>query len=270
MDIKTISQHKEIWLVVWSETSTIGKAAEHALLKNFNIIKTSKEKKEWERIYLDITDTKSITWFIQNFLQKYPWKKIQVLFLNAGNMILWDTLHRWNFFRRSNEGDKNINTHIYNLVLVESLERANIIDKDTKIIYNASTQIFEARAWFEDYAKLKSMVTNILLSDDMLDITILALSLVEWSHMAKEFEKIIKEKWEDIASYIKKNMPEWQPTNDQITYITEKIIENKEATKGKIVCLDWWRIKSLDIDIPEECIYFNEKTNTFVPISKKI
>ncbi|HMS91313.1 MAG TPA: hypothetical protein PKC87_03780, partial [Candidatus Absconditabacterales bacterium] len=79
MDIKMISQHKEIGLVVGSETSTIGKAAEHALLKNFNIIKTSKEKKEGERIYLDITDTKSITGFIQDFLQKYPGKKIQVL-----------------------------------------------------------------------------------------------------------------------------------------------------------------------------------------------
>lgn len=59
--------------------------------------------------------------------------------------MLGDSIHRGNFFRRSNAGDKDINTHIYNLVLVESLERADIIDKDTKVIYNASTQIFEAR-----------------------------------------------------------------------------------------------------------------------------
>jgi hypothetical protein len=94
-------------------------------------------------------------------------------------MIFGDTIHRGNFFRRSNEGDKDINTHMYNLVLVESLERAGIIDKTTKIIYNASTQIFGAREGLEDYAKLKSMVANILLSDETLDITILALSLVQ-------------------------------------------------------------------------------------------
>lgn len=262
--------HKWIWLVVGSETSTIGKAAEDALVKNFINIKTSKENKAGERIYLDICDTKSIKWFIQEFVKKYPWEKIKVLFLNAGNMILGDTIHRGNFFRRSNEGDKDINTHIYNLVLVESLERAHIIDKETKVIYNASTQIFKARTWFEDYAKLKSMVTNILLSDENLDVTILSLSLVQWSHMANAFEEIMKKKWGNIDEYIKKNMPEWQPTTDQVSYITEKIIENKEATKGKIVCLDGWRIKSLGRDIPPECIYFDEKTDKFKAISQSI
>ena len=264
-----INEEKEIWLVVWSETSTIGKAAENALLKNFSVIKTSKENKEGERIYLDICDTSSIKWFIQNFIKKYPWKKIKILFLNAGNMIIWDTIHRGNFFRRSNEGDKNINTHLYNLVLVESLERAWIIDSKTKIIYNASTQIFAAREWLEDYAKLKGMVANILLSDTNLDVSILSLSLVKWSHMTDEFEKLIKNKWWNIHEHIQKHMPEWQPTLDQVEYITEKILEHKEATKGKIICLDWWRIKSLGIAIPPECIYFDKKADTFKAIIDK-
>ena len=269
MNVKEkIKTDKEIWLVVWSETSTIGKAAEKALLKNFNVIKTSKENKEGERIYLDISDVGSIKWFIENFVIKYPWRKIKVLFLNAGNMVKWDTIHRWNFFERSNAWDKDINTNVYNLLLVESLERAWIIDKDTKIIYNASTQIFKAREWLEDYAKLKSMVSNILLSDSNLDVTVLALSLVQWSHMTEEFEKMIEKKWLQMNDYIKENMPEWQPTLDQVTYITEKIIENREATKGKVICLDWWRIKLLGIPIPEECIYFDTESDTFRNIQK--
>ena len=72
-------ENKEIWLVVWSETSTIGKAAESALLRNFNIIKTSKENKEGERIFLDISDVESIKWFIKNFVIKYPERKIKIL-----------------------------------------------------------------------------------------------------------------------------------------------------------------------------------------------
>ena len=147
--------------------------------------------------------------------------------------------------------------------MVEQWERAGIIDENTKIIYNASTQIFGTRKGFEDYAKLKDMVANILLQDEKLDVTILALSLVKWSHMADEFERIAQKKWEDIDEYIKKNMPKWQPTLDQVAHITEKIIEHKNETKGKIICIDGGRIQWLGIDIPKECRYFDEKTDTF-------
>jgi len=262
------TKNRGIWLVVWSETSTIGKAAESALFKGFDIIQTSKDNQSGERIYLNISDIQSIKWFIKEFMIKYPEKKIKVLFLNAGKMIIWDTLHRGNFFVRANEWDQDINTHMHNIVLVEYLQTEWIIDKETKIIYNASTQIFAAREWFEDYARLKSIVSNMLLNNKALDITVLALSMVKWSYMTSELEKIMKEKWNDIDLYIKKNMPEWQPTLNKVTKITEKIIENKEITKGKIVVLDWWRIKTLGIEIPSECIYFDEESDSFKAIQK--
>jgi hypothetical protein len=40
-------------------------------------------------------------------------------------------------------------------------------------------QILVPKPGTEDYAKVKSMVANILLSDENLDVTVLALSLVE-------------------------------------------------------------------------------------------
>lgn len=261
----SVNNNQELWLVVGSETSTIGQAAETALLKNFNVIKTSKNE-NGERVYLDICNLESIQWFIKNFIKKYPWKKIKVLFLNAGSMIAGDTISRWNFFKRVNDGEMNINTHVYNIVLVESLQREGIIDKNTKIIYNSSVQIFSPKEWFEDYAKLKNMVSTILLEDKDLDVSVLILSLVKWTHMTKEFEKNLRERDINIDEYIKDTMPEWQPSLDQVEYITEKIIEHKQETKGKFICLDWGITRNLSKDISKDCIYFDKKSDSFKEI----
>lgn len=254
---------QEVWLIVWSETSTIGKAAESAIAKVFTTINTSKNSDSKDRMYLDITSVDSIKSFIKNYIQKYPGQKLKLLFLNSWNILRWDTLHRGNFFRRVNQWEKDLNTNIYNLVLVESLQREGIIDKNTKVIYNASIQILVPKPGTEDYAKVKSMITNILLSDENLDVTILALSLVKGSKMTDAFQKRFEENWGKMEDYIRQNMPDWQPTLDDISYITEKIIENKETTKGKIVCIDWGISKNLAKDDKKSCIYFDKQSNTF-------
>jgi len=259
----TNTLQQEVWLIVWSETSTIGKAAESAIAKNFTTITTSKNSNSQDRMYLDITDVNSIKLFIKEFIQKYPGQKLKVLFLNSGNMMRWDTLHRGNIFRRVNEWDKDLNTNMHNILLVESLQREWIIDKDTKVIYNASVQILVPKPGTEDYAKVKSMIANILLSDENLDVTILALSLVKGSKMTETFQKRFEENGGKMEEYIIQNMPKWQPTLDDVSYITEKIIENKEVTRGKIVCVDWWITRNLSKEDKESCICFDRESNTF-------
>ncbi len=261
----SINNNQKIWLVVGSETSTIGQAAETALLKNFNVIKTSKNE-NGERVYLDICKPESIQWFIRDFIKKYPGKKIKVLFLNAGNMIAGDTLSRSDFLKKVNEWEKSINTHVNNIVLVDSLQREWLIDKQTKIIYNSSVQMFSPKKGFEDYAKLKSIVANLLLMDKDLDVTILALSLVKWSRMTNEVEMAMKKRGEDVQEYIKKNMPEWQPSLDEVQFITEEIIRHRQKTRWKIVCLDWGIIKNLSKETSKDCIYFDKKSDFFKEI----
>ena len=56
--------------------------------------------------------------------------------------------------------------------------------------------------------------------------------------MANEFQKSIEEKGIDWSDYVRQHMPEGQPTLDQVASVTEKIIQHKQETKGKIVCLD--------------------------------
>lgn len=260
---KDMRVQPEVWLIVWSETSIIGKAAESAIAKTFKTINTSKNAESQDRMYLDICNIPSIKWFVKEFSERYPGLTLKVLFLNSGNMMSGDTLDRGNMIRRINSWEKDLNTNIHNLMLVEHLQRAWIINQDTKIIYNASVQILVPKPGTEDYAKVKSMVANILLSDENLDVTVLALSLVEWSNMTDTFQKRLEKNWGNLQEYIAKNMPEWQPTLDQVSYITEKIIENREQTRGKIVCLDWWITKSLPKQEKIWCIYFDQQTNSF-------
>lgn len=273
---------QELWLVIGSETSTIGQAAERALLKNFSIIKTSKNK-EGERVYLDIANIDSIETFVKNFLTKYPWKKVKVLFLNAGNMVVGDSLDDWEFIKfflkeyfflfmganlelksTNKEERKNINSHIYNLVLIECLKKEGVINEDTKIIYNSSVQMMVPKKWFEDYAKLKKVVANFLLMNKDLDVTVLALSLVKWSHMADEAQKFMEERWVNMKAYIEENMPEGQPSLEEVEELTEKILEHKQETKGKIVCLDGGIIRGLAKEDRKDCVYFDKKRDGFV------
>jgi hypothetical protein len=42
---KDMRVQPEVWLIVWSETSIIGKAAESAIAKTFKTINTSKKRR---------------------------------------------------------------------------------------------------------------------------------------------------------------------------------------------------------------------------------
>jgi hypothetical protein len=114
----------EVWLIVWSETSIIGKAAESAIAKTFKTINTSKNAESQDRMYLDICNIPSIKWFVKEFSERYPGLTLKVLFLNSGNMMSGDTLDRGNMIRRINSWEKDLNTNIHNLMLVEHLQRA--------------------------------------------------------------------------------------------------------------------------------------------------
>ncbi|MEI7477285.1 MAG: hypothetical protein WCJ81_01825 [bacterium] len=113
--------------------------------------------------HLDILDIKSIHTFIKEYTKRYPNTPLDVLFLNSGIMNKGNTITRGNFFRRSNNGDKDINLHLHNVLLVEDLQRHGIITQKTKIIYNASIQIFAPKEGTEDYAFLKNMTATLLL-----------------------------------------------------------------------------------------------------------
>jgi hypothetical protein len=60
-------------------------------------------------------------------------------------MNIGDSLKRGNFFSRANDGDPEINAHLNNVVLLESLSRAGIVTPETKVIYNASVQVFDGK-----------------------------------------------------------------------------------------------------------------------------
>ncbi len=121
-------------------SSAIGKTIAEVLSEDFSVIKTSKNDGDTEK--LDITSVDSIKSFVSKCLKENK-KPLETIFLNSGVMNRGNTINRSNFYRRSNNGDPSINTHLYNVVLLERLQQAGLITPETKVIYNASVQIFE-------------------------------------------------------------------------------------------------------------------------------
>lgn len=273
-----VKDNKDIVLVVWSSSSEIWKSIFNSLTDTFDVIWTTREKilncieeKQTEknhRMYLDISKSENVDQFIEDFLSQYWNKKIKTLFLNVWMTNAGDTIDRWNFFRRANNWDPTITTHINNLMLVESLQRKKLINENTKVIYNASIQVFLPKDGFNDYAFLKNMVSSLLLGDERLDCTILCCSLVKGTTGSDKFEKVLKEKGSSIENYVKNNMPNWQPSLEDVNIVTKLITSHKEQTKNKYVLIDGWAFKQnyannpkvFDEDILYNLLFFNQKT----------
>lgn len=256
---------KDPVLVLWTWTSKIWQSVANLLIDNFDVIKTSKDASDFTK--LDILDIQSIKDFIKHYLEIYGTKPLKAIFLNSWVMNIWDTINRFNFYRRSNNWDSDINTHLYNVVLLERLQMAWIVNTETKVIYNSSVQIVDGKPWFEDYAHMKSLVSSLLLNDDRWNTTVLCASLVEWTTMAEKFKNKLNQNWADwFQNFVKKNMPYWQPSLADIDNAVEQILLHKEETKWKFVFVDGWSVKNNKPEsIDEDFLFYDKKANCLVP-----
>ncbi len=253
-DIEKISIENSA-LVVGAGTSKIWQSIAGLLMSTFDVIKTSKDSLDATR--LNILDVKSIKNFISNYLEKYWDKLLNVVFLNSGFLNTGDTMNRFNFYRRANEGDPSINTHLNNVLLLERLTMAKIINPDTKVIYNASVQVLQPKTWYEDYAFIKKLVSNLILNDERRNPTILCVSLVEWTSMEQTFKENMNE--DNFQKYVEKNMPYWQPTLDDVNKVVDQILSQKEETRWKLVLLDWWIVEKNNPDLLTDDVLLYDK-----------
>lgn len=256
---------KDPVLVVWTWTSKIWQSVANLLIDNFDVIKTSKDAADFTK--LDILNIQSIEDFIKHYLEIYGTKPLKAIFLNSWVMNAGDTINRFNFYRRSNNWDSDINTHLYNVVLLERLQMVWIVKTETKVIYNSSVQIVDGKPWFEDYAHMKSLVSNLLLNDDRWNTTVLCASLVEWTTMVEKFKNKLNQNWADwFQNFVKKNMPYWQPSLADIDNVVEQILLHKEETKWKFVFVDGWSVKNNKPEsIDEDFLFYDKKANCLVP-----
>lgn len=264
MAIALKSAPENIALCVWSQTSKLGISAAHQLSKLFSVVSTTKvaDTNTSHTLFLDIANTKDVLRFVSAFKEKHPNTVLSALFLNAGVMNRGKHINRFTLTRRQNAGDPEVTTHINNLVLVEQLKFAWLISEKTKIIYNASVQIFDPKEWFEDYATLKRIMTSCLLGYRSLDVTILCLALVKWTKMADEYLAHISNPDDFIAQY----MPEGQPTLAWFSHLIEKIIAEKEYTRDKFIIYDGGMLKMMwkvSDELLEYGLVYTPDTDTF-------
>ena len=263
--IKKIEKNKALVVGTW--TSKIWQSVADLLADNFDVIKTSKGALGIEN--LDILDVQSIEIFIRNYKEKYGKETLKAVFLNSGIMSAWDTINRSNFFRRANNWDPTINAHLNNIMLVERLQMAWIIDTDTKVIYNASVQIVDEKKWYEDYAYMKRLVSSLLLNDDRWNTTILCASLIKWTTMENNFKKEMNKNWSTwFEKFIKENMQHGQPSLADIENAVEQILIHKEETKGKMIFVDWWSINNnKNKSMFDNIFFYDKETNTLISVS---
>ena len=263
--IKNIEKNKALVVGTWK--SKIWQSVANLLTENFDVIKTSKSSLGIEM--LDILDVQSIKKFIRNYREKYGKETLKTVFLNSGIMNSWDTINRSNFFLRANNWDPTINTHLNNIMLVERLQMAWIIDTDTKVIYNASVQIVDKKKGYEDYAYMKRLVSSLLLNDDRWNPTILCASLVKWTAMENNFKKKMNKNWNNwFGKFIEENMPHGQPSLADIDNAVEQILIHKEETRGKLVFVDWWSINNnKDKSMLNNDFFYDKKKNSLLSVS---
>ncbi|MCX6822951.1 MAG: hypothetical protein NTX91_03045 [candidate division SR1 bacterium] len=261
---------KDYALVVGTGTSKIGQSIANSLADTFEVIKTSKDSLDMTK--LNILDVQSIQDFVQNYVERYGKNPLKVVFLNSGMMNVGSTITRSNFYRRSNNGDPEINIHLYNIVLLERLQMAGIINEETKVIYNATIQIIDEKKGYEDYAYMKRLVSNLLINDDRWDATVLCSSLVEGTTMETIFKnKLNKGSKNGFEKFIKKNMPYGQPSLVDVDNAVEQILLHKEETKGKLVFLDGGAIqKNKKESITDDFLFYDNKINSLISYDKAI
>lgn len=256
---------KDTALVVWTGTSIIGQSIAHALWDIFDVIKTSKDSSE--SLQLDILSIPSIKLFIQQYKEKYGDKPIATLFLNSGVMNQGKDIYQSrDVIKKYNNGDKDIAIHLNNVVLLERLAMAWIITPATKVIYNASAQIVDPKSWYEDYAVLKKLVSNLILNDERWNATILCPSLVQWTAMTAKFEQACAILWKSVfAKYIKQNMPWGQPTLQDIDAAVQQIVQHPEETKQKFVFVDGGSVyKNKRNMLDNDCLVYDKNVQKLV------
>ncbi len=270
--MKTSVQNRprESALVVWTWRSKIGQSVANLLKENFDVIHTSKDTDDFSQ--LDIVNIESIDKFIDRYIDTYGRKPLNTVFLNSWYMNIGDSLKRGNFFGRANDWDPEINAHLNNIVLLESLSRAGIVTPETKVIYNASVQVFDGKEWYEDYAMMKKIVTTLVLEYQRWDATVLCLSLVEGTGMAETFKEKLNANGNDwFKKFVEKNMPYGQPTLSDIDHAVELILSHKEETKCKIIFIDGWSLgRNKPEVIKNDFLFYDRTTNSLVSYKDKL
>ena len=262
-NIKNIN--KEPALIVWTGSSKIWKSIASSLINNFDLITTSRYSNDLSQ--LNILDLNSINNFIKSYLDKFWKKPINTIFLNSWFMNIGDTIDCFNFYKRSNNWDSEINIHLNNVVLLERLHKAWIISSKTKVIYNASVQIIDGKKGYEDYAFMKKLVSSLILNDDRWDATILCASLIKWTAMSKSFKEQLDSKSKEwFKTFLNKNMPYGQPSLMDINHAVKQILLHKNDTRWKLVFVDWWSIINNKPDsIDDNFLFYNRKEDKLIP-----
>ncbi|PID34708.1 MAG: hypothetical protein CR971_01870 [candidate division SR1 bacterium] len=230
---------------------------------------TTSHQKSHEFMNLDILNIDSIKKFIDNYLEKYGKQKLNSVFLNSGFMNKGKSLGRHNVIKKINDKDYQVNLHFNNIILLERLSMAGIIDNNTKVIYNASIQIFDSKEGYEDYAYMKKLVSELIINDDHRNPTILCLSLVKGTTMESLFKE---EKGEDsFNEFISKNMEDGQPSLGNINNVVTKILEDPQGTKGKFVLLDGGILMKNNPEIiNDDFLFYDKEKDALIPCNKNL
>jgi len=227
----------KVALLIWSQSSNIWLSVKRVLSNTYSIIETSKDYSL--EVVLDFYNKRSLEESIIKLKEILNGKKLEVVFINSGVLIAWNSLSDASFFEQEEQWNKAIRFHLHIVEFVKNLIDSNVIDGKTKIIYNASIQVFSPKKWYEDYAVLKKTTSELLMWIKGLNITILCASLIKSTKMTDYFLKELSDQWFDIEEYIQQQFPKGQPTLDDLNNVVMNIIANSEATRKKYVILDW-------------------------------